>query len=144
MKSQPAPIRITIRRGALCVAASALVSLLGPVQAATPAEVMAGYARQAGAAASPERGQALFTRKFKGNLFESCTDCHTASPTARGKDQATDKAIGPMAPAANPQRFTDAGRVENFFRLNCKDVVGRECTAQEKADVMSWLISVKP
>jgi hypothetical protein len=30
------------------------------------------------------------------------------------------------------------------FRMNCKDVVGRECTAAEKADVLSWLLTVKP
>jgi hypothetical protein len=144
MKRQPAPTRFTVHRAARCAALLGLLSLSVPAQAATPAELLAAYVRQAGADASPERGQAIFTRKSKGTLFESCADCHTTKPTGKGKDQATDKAIAPMAPAANPQRFNDAGRVENFFRLNCKDVIGRECTALEKADVMSWLISLKP
>ena len=46
--------------------------------------------------------------------------------------------------AANAKRFTDRTAVELNFRMNCKDVVGRECTAGEKADVLSWLLSIKP
>lgn len=130
-------------RGALCAAACS-VATAGAALAATPAEILADYTRQAKAAASPERGQQLFTRKFGGGLFESCSDCHTAVPTVKGKDLATEKVIAPLAPAANPKRFTDSGRVENFFRINCKDVVGRECTAQEKADLLSWLIGLRP
>ena len=30
------------------------------------------------------------------------------------------------------------------FSMNCRDVVGRACTAGEKADVLAWLISLKP
>jgi len=48
------------------------------------------------------------------------------------------------APAANPARFTDRTAVELNFRINCKDVVGRECTAAEKADVLAWLLTLKP
>jgi len=47
--------------------------------------------------------------------------------------------ISPLAPAANPQRFTDSRKVEKWFRRNCGDVLDRECTAQEKADVLAWL-----
>ena len=65
-------------------------------------------------------------------------------PTGKGKDQTSEKPIAPLAPAANAKRFTEPGRVDNYFRLNCKDVVGRECSAQEKADVLAWLISLKP
>jgi hypothetical protein len=121
-----------------------LAALAAGTARANPNEILAAYVAKAGAAASPERGQAFFTQKRKGNLFESCADCHTAMPTARGRDQASEKTIPPLAPAANPKRFTDASRVENLFQVNCKDVVGRACTAQEKADVISWLISLKP
>ena len=47
-----------------------------------------------------------------------------------------------MAPAANPQRFTDAAKVEKWFRRNCKDVLGRACSAQEKGDVLAYLMSL--
>ena len=47
-----------------------------------------------------------------------------------------------MAPAANPQRFSDAAKVEKWFKRNCNDVLGRACTAQEKGDVLAYLMSL--
>jgi hypothetical protein len=61
----------------------------------------------------------------------------------KGEQAVTHKVIEPMAPAFNPQRFTDAAKVDKWFRRNCKDVLSRECTAREKADVLAWLISLK-
>jgi hypothetical protein len=52
----------------------------------------------------------------------------------------TGKAIAPLAPAANAERFTDAGKAEKWFRRNCNDVLGRACTASEKADVLAYLL----
>ena len=49
-----------------------------------------------------------------------------------------------MAPAANPERFTDAAKSAKWFRRNCNDVLGRECTSAEKADVLAWLVTLKP
>ena len=121
----------------------ALAILAGAASAqTTPAAQMAGYAAQAGQAAQPERGQAFFTSKHGKDW--SCSTCHTAKPTVEGKHATTGKVIAPMAPAANPQRFTDAAKTEKWFRRNCNDVVGRECSAAEKADVLSWLASLKP
>ncbi len=111
--------------------------------AATPDEILAGYAAKAGAAPSAERGQKLFNTNF-GRDYAGCAACHGAVPTRNGTDLAREKTIKPMAPAFNPARFTDAAKVENLFRLNCRDVIGRECTALEKADLMTWLISLKP
>ena len=68
---------------------------------------------------------------------------HTTSPTGEGKHAATGKTIGPLAPAFNPERFTDNAKVEKWFRRNCNDVVSRECTAAEKADVLAWLQTLK-
>ncbi len=129
----------------LPIAAALAALLLAPAaQAATPAELLAGYTAQAGSPPVPERGQKLFTTNFGRDLGFSCSSCHGAVPTGKGKDQVSEKTIEPMAPAANPKRFTDKAKVEFAFRLNCKDVVGRECTAAEKADVLAWLISLKP
>ena len=112
--------------------------------AATPAELLAGYSKAAGAAPSPERGQRFFTTNFGRDFGWSCSTCHGAVPTGEGKDDLTGKSIRPFAPAFNPARFTDRSKVEYAFRLNCKDVVGRECTALEKADLLSWLLTLKP
>jgi mono/diheme cytochrome c family protein len=114
-----------------------------PAGAATPAELLDAYTAQAGRPASPERGQRFFNQKF-GRDFENCAECHGAVPIGPGKDLASNKALKPMAPATNPARFTDKARVEYMFRINCKDVVGRDCTAAEKADLIAWLISLKP
>jgi Domain of unknown function (DUF1924) len=122
----------------------AVAGLCPAAQAAAPADLLAKYSAQAGVAPSPERGQQFFTTKFGRNFDWSCSTCHGAVPTKVGKDDVTEKPIQPMAPAFNAARFTDAAKVEYMFRLNCKDVVGRECTAAEKADVLSWLLTLKP
>jgi mono/diheme cytochrome c family protein len=111
-------------------------------QAATPAELLAGYTAQAGAPASAARGQTFFNAK-QGREW-SCASCHGAVPTQGGKHASTGKAITALAPAANAERFTDAVKAEKWFRRNCRDVAERECTAAEKADVLSWLMTLKP
>ncbi len=118
-------------------------AVLAPLaQAATPAELLSGYTAQAGSAAVPARGQQLFTTR-QGREW-SCSSCHGAVPTQAGKHASTGKSIGAMAPAFNPTRFTDAAKTEKWFRRNCNDVIGRECTPAEKADVLSWLLTLKP
>ena len=37
---------------------------------------------------------------------------------------------------------TDSARVDKWFRRNCKDVLARECSAAEKADVLAYLIGL--
>jgi hypothetical protein len=61
-----------------------------------------------------------------------------------GKHASTGKPIAAMAPAFNAERFTDPAKTEKWFRRNCNDVIGRECSAGEKADVLAWLLSLKP
>lgn len=128
-------------------AASLVLALAGPAAAApntSPAALLADYTAKAGAPASPERGEKLFNTNFGKSLGFSCASCHTATPQKSGRHALTDKRIAPLAPAANPARFTDRTAVEFNFGINCKDVVGRECTPGEKADVLSWLLSLKP
>jgi hypothetical protein len=55
----------------------------------------------------------------------------------------TGKPILALAPSANPQRFTDRAKVDKWFRRNCRDVLGRECTPTEKGDLLTWLLSVR-
>ncbi|MFP5443986.1 MAG: DUF1924 domain-containing protein, partial [Betaproteobacteria bacterium] len=35
--------------------------------------------------------------------------------------------------------FTDTAKVDKWFRRNCNDVLSRECTAMEKADVLAYV-----
>ncbi len=124
---------------ATLVAGSAMVSA---ANAASPAQLLAGYKAQAGAEPNPDRGRQLFNAKH-GREW-SCASCHGATPTQAGMHASTGKQISALAPAFNPDRFTDPGKTEKWFRRNCNDVMARECTAAEKADVLSWLLSLKP
>ena len=113
----------------------------------TPDSLMARYAAAAGVPAatlSAERGAAFYRSERPGRDGKpaSCTGCHTADPKQAGRSR-VGKRIEPLAPAANPQRFTDAAKVEKWFRRNCTDVLQRECSAQEKGDFIAWLSQVK-
>lgn len=112
-----------------------------PALATTPADMAARYSAQAGSAASATRGQEFFTGKHGKDW--SCASCHTTAPTGEGQHAATGKRIAPLAPAANAERFSDNAKTEKWFRRNCNDVVGRECTPAEKADVLAWLMGQK-
>ena len=125
----------------------ALAAAAVPAHAATPAELLQGYDKEARASDprfagfSAERGRQFFGARHGAEW--SCTSCHTANPARPGKHAKTAKAILPLAPAANAERFTDAAAAEKWFRRNCNDVLSRACTALEKGDVLQYLISVK-
>jgi hypothetical protein len=109
--------------------------------AASPDELLAGYTALAAGAADAARGKAFFTSPHGRDW--ACASCHGATPVAEGRHAVTGRPIRALAPAANAARFTDREKVEKWFRRNCADVVGRECTNAEKADVLTWLISLK-
>jgi hypothetical protein len=120
------------------------------VLAATPQELLQQYGAQAKqenaafAGFSADRGASLFRteRTHSDGKAVSCSTCHTADPRNQGKTRAS-KVIEPLAPIANPQRFTDPAKVEKWFGRNCKDVLERACTAQEKGDFIQYLVNVK-
>jgi hypothetical protein len=127
----------------------AILALVSTVAAAaeTPASLMATYAQAAGvpvSGLSAKRGEILYRTEHPGRNGQpvSCAACHTANPTQPGRTR-VNKLIEPLAPAANPQRFTDAAKVEKWFRRNCTDVLQRECSAQEKGDFIAWLSQIK-
>ncbi|MBK1685773.1 DUF1924 domain-containing protein [Rhodoferax fermentans] len=90
---------------------------------------------------SAAAGQKLYTTQGPNQL--ACSSCHSDSPKNAGQHAKSNKVIEPMAPSVNPQRFTDAAKVEKWFKRNCNDALGRACTTQEKGDFMSYVLSVK-
>jgi hypothetical protein len=88
------------------------------------------------------RGKALHTQQFSGGKADtpSCTTCHGADPRAPGRSQ-TGKLIEPMAVSVSPSRYTNPAKVEKWFKRNCTEVLGRDCTAQEKADWLAYMSS---
>jgi mono/diheme cytochrome c family protein len=120
---------------------AALLITAGGALAETPRDFLTRFEKEAGATASIERGARLFTTKQGGEW--SCASCHTDKPTQAGRHAKTDKPIAALAPTANAERFTDAAKVDKWFRRNCNDTLNRPCSPQEKADVLAWLLSLK-
>lgn len=120
------------------------LTICTPALTASPQDILRDYQQQAGDSSSAMRGEKLFFAKRTHSNGESvsCTSCHTDNPKATGKTRAN-KLIEPIAPVANKERFTDPAKVEKWFKRNCKDVLERACTDQEKADFIAFMISVK-
>jgi len=118
--------------------------------AITSQELLQQYATQARqenaafAGFSAERGANFFRaeRTHSEGKKVGCSTCHTTDPRKQGMTRAN-KVIEPLAPVVNPQRFTDQAKVEKWFGRNCKDVLERVCTAQEKGDFVQYLVNVK-
>lgn len=108
----------------------------------TPALQLQHWQTQAGQAGDAARGQVFFNASHGGRW--SCASCHGPHPTGEGKHATTGKAIAPLAPAFNARALTDEAKVNKWFKRNCSDVLARECSASEKADVLAYLIGLKP
>jgi Domain of unknown function (DUF1924) len=143
--STPRPTRCHPTAHTARLATSAcLVLLQVAAQAAdtSPAQQLERFGVQTATSAQAERGRVFFTSRHGGEW--SCASCHANPPTLPGSHASTGKAIDPLAPAANPKRFIDTAKVDKWFLRNCKDVLLRECSAGEKADVLAYLIGLKP
>lgn len=104
--------------------------------------LLQSYAAQGATEVNAEQGRYLWQKIYPANgefSQRSCASCHTEELTAPGKHVKTNKPIEPMAPSINPQRLTDQKKIEKWFKRNCKWTMGRECTAQEKADFLLYL-----
>jgi hypothetical protein len=124
----------------------ALILLLAaPLANATVVDdVLAGYRPGGASEFSADAGRTLWNQTFKdpkSGEDRSCKTCHTGDLRKAGKHVQTGKPIGPMAPSANPKRLTDARFIEKWFKRNCTWTLGRECTPQEKGDVLMFLRS---
>lgn len=123
---------------------------VGPALA-VPGGLLQGYEAQARQANpqfqdfSAARGEQFYhaKRPHGSGRPVSCASCHTDNPKSAGKNDKTAKEILPMAPSANKERLTDAAKVEKWFKRNCQDVLERACTAQEKGDFLTYLLSIK-
>ena len=137
--------------------------------AADPNDLLAAYAEQARDADpafsgfSAERGRTFYFARHPvadGSQL-SCASCHHDDPRKEtfahhdkipcqachgGFDRWPNGAprmhrqILAFAPAENPERFTDEEKVEKWFGFNCTYLLGRDCTPQEKGDLITWLL----
>jgi len=144
-----------------------------PLLADTPDQILERYAELAKredpafAGFSAEHGHELYLQKRVLPVVGAinCASCHMADPREeiiahRSKvlcrqchvindaehphpKDAKLRKIAPLAPSANPKRLTNFDHVESFLKPNCEMVFGRVCTAKEKGDVLSWIISLE-
>lgn len=130
----------------LLTAALAL-TLSGASMAGPREDQLAQYAKAAKAADpafagfTAERGKTLHTQAFTGGKPDtpSCTSCHGKDTRAAGRNP-SGKTIEPMAVSVTPARYTDPAKVEKWFKRNCNDVMGRECTVKEKGDWLTFML----
>ena len=123
-------------------ATAVLVCLLGPAAAAAAPldDLLARYAESAEQSFDASRGGQLWRREIDaGKGPRSCSLCHGKDLTRSGRHQRTRKPIEPLAPRANPQRLTDIADIEKWLKRNCRWTWGRDCTAQERGDLLSYL-----
>ncbi len=125
------------------ITAGLMVFAVGPVVAADVVDDrLAAYQAEGAGPFDAARGEAMWTRNFthpKADKPRSCASCHTDNLKSSGKHARTGKAIDPMAPSVNAERLTEVKKIEKWFVRNCKWTMGRECTAQEKGDFLSYL-----
>lgn len=124
-----------------------VLAAAGSAHALTAAEYQASLATAAKAAEpgfagfSAQRGEAFYRSTHSGDW--SCATCHTDNPAASGTHTVTKKTVKPLAPAANPARFTDVDKIDKWFKRNCNDVLKRACTPREQGDFIAYLLTVK-
>ena len=101
------------------------------------------YQAQGAGDFSASRGEKMWHKEFpdpkKPGGKRTCGTCHTDNLKSKGKHARTGKVIDALSPSVNRDRFTDKKFIEKWFKRNCKWVVGRECSPQEKGDFLEYL-----
>lgn len=118
-----------------------LFILASSVHAITLDEVYRHYSPDGATAFDAARGEQLWKSKHTGDEGDErqCQTCHGDDLTRSGKHVKTKKVIDPLARSVNPERFTEMKKIEKWFKRNCKWTIGRECTDQEKGDLVKYL-----
>lgn len=148
-------------------------SLMSAARADAPADLLARYEALARsedssfAGFSAERGRAFYFARhpLSGPGDASCSSCHLEDPRQGFRahrapvlcrachvinddehpdpEHAKKRHMGAFAPGANPERFNDWERVERYFAVNCRLLLRRNCSAREKGDLITWLLSLE-
>lgn len=123
-----------------------LMTLLMTLSSAQASEatdqLLQRYRDQGAGPFSAEAGKAIWFSTHPSTeapQSRGCTDCHGASPADGGAHLRTGKAIDPMSPAINPERLTDQKKIRKWLLRNCKWTLGRECSWQERGDLLTFL-----
>ena len=92
---------------------------------------------------SAKNGEILFKTENIGkeNKKLSCVSCHGSDLRQKAQNIFTGKDIDPLAPSVNKARLSDVKEVKKWLKRNFKDVFLREGTAEQKGDVLYYIMS---
>ena len=116
-----------------------LAGVVGGARADVVSDLLRQYQGQGASTFNASTAEAMWTKPFadsKTGETRRCSTCHTEDLRRMGKHATTGKAIEPLAPSANPKRLTEAEKIEKWLTRNCKWVLARECSPQEKGDFL--------
>ena len=116
--------------------------LISSLSYASPEALLDDYRNQGTGNFSLEAGESIWRKEFPASnqpLTRSCSSCHGDDLSQPGKHIKTGKTIKPMRLSENPARLSDVKKAEKWFRRNCRWTLGRECSAQEKGDIVRYL-----
>lgn len=105
----------------------------------TVSQLLQEYKARGASTADGARGKQLWQQSYNNKGKRSCVTCHTKDLTLYGRHTKTGKPIKPMSPAVNTERLTNRKEIKKWLKRNCKWTLDRECTAQEKADILVYL-----
>lgn len=129
----------------LLVALFGLVSFSAQAGVTTAEQLAKQYASHAKSTLSADEGKAFYTKKLvmiDGQEL-ACATCHTDDPRNKGKHSETGKVIQPMAPSVNPKRFSEVNVSAKGFTKHCKQVYGKDCSAQDKGNFIAYVLTFK-
>ncbi|MDO9598870.1 MAG: DUF1924 domain-containing protein [Azoarcus sp.] len=138
-----------MNRNQITLAIALFAGLLSAAVAGPREDLLARYATGARAADagfstfSAIRGESLHRDRHGLGKPDtpSCTACHAEDPRQAGRTR-SGKAIDPVAVSVSHARYTDAAKVEKWFKRNCTEVLGRECTPREKGDWITYMMGL--
>lgn len=104
--------------------------------------LMTSYQSQGVKSGNAKNGEQFWNKTFtaKAPFTErSCKSCHTANLKNAGKHIRTGKKLKALAPSVNSSSLNKTKKIKKWFKRNCKWTVGRECSVQEKADILTFI-----
>ena len=124
-----------------CLLAGLIAAATASASQSVVDNLLRAYQSAGASGFAADKGADQWRRRVPGPDGEprGCTTCHGEDLRQPGRHATTGKVIEPMAPSVRADRLTDPAKVEKWFKRNCTWTWGRECTAQEKGDILTYL-----
>lgn len=132
---------MSISKSFLSVSLALLVTTTAHAASAVE-ELLQEYREQGATNFSAAAGKAFWNQRVRSGNADSersCASCHSADLRQSGKHAVTGKEIKPLAPSVMSKRLTNSKKIRKWLKRNCEWTRGRECTPQEKGDVLMYL-----